>query len=144
MTTAVAEKKTEKVKKEKIVRLKPEPEISDIKKRIKDIKTKLMETVGADATREDLDEFCEKMGFNNFFHVRRLVNLEHIQGYVNTNKYLGAITKLNDIVGDLGIKMEKPDRGPRSKSPISSADVRKLLAGEPVWVDGTEYMLVAQ
>jgi hypothetical protein len=145
MTTEVKPEKAVKIKAEKVVKLKVEPEMTEIKKRLKAIKTSLLASIGPDASREDLDELCVKFGFNNFFHVRRLVNLEEIQGYVNTNKYLGAIEKLNAVVGtELGIEIQKPDRGPRSKNPINSVTSRKLLAGEAVELDGKTYRLVAE
>lgn len=142
MTDTVKPEKA--TKKEKVVKLKVEPEMTEVKKRLKGIKTALLASIGDGASREDLDDLCVKMGFNNFFHVRRLVNLEEVQGYVNTNKYLGAIEQLNAVVGDLGIKVQKPERGPRSKNPINSVTARKLLAGEAVEIDGKTYKLVVE
>jgi len=149
MTTATDTKPEKKAKEPKVVKLETEPS-TETKKRIKDIKTILMDTLPeADRNRENLDKLTADMGFNDFFHVRRLINLEHVQGYVNTRKYHEALESLNKILADagkpeLGIKIEQPERGPRSKNPINSQMARKLLAGDSVEIEGTSYKLVAE
>lgn len=122
-------------------------DLSTTKGRIKAIKGALTATLTDSKDREALDALCASMGFNDFFHVRRLVNLEVSQGYVNTRKYFPAIEKLNAIlasadVSEASIKLEKRDRSPRTKNPLSSKDAQKLLRGETIEVDGHNYKLV--
>lgn len=161
MGTAVKTEKPAKATKKNVIPLeveeagtevtsskKPEKESTAAKKRIAAIKEVLMMELPKDKQdREHLDKHCADMGFNDFFHVRRLVNLEMAQGFVYSKKYNDALVSLNESLeeanrSDLAVKLSKRDRSPRTKNPINSRTAVKLVNGETVEINGEKWKLV--